>query len=136
MILPVYALGWTLNYEMFFYLVFGLCLFVPLPRMRFALLAAAFLLLVACGLLFQPSSAVARTYTDPILLEFLAGVMLAILSPLLVRCGTVAGLVLIGAAILSTLIFPFVGRALRSQGRPGGILPARDDGLLDELPNR
>jgi exopolysaccharide production protein ExoZ len=100
MILPVYALGWTLNYEMFFYLVFGLCLFVPRPRMRFALLAAAFLLLVICGLLFQPSSAVARTYTDPILLEFLAGVMLAILAPLLSRCGTLAGLVLIGAAIV------------------------------------
>jgi exopolysaccharide production protein ExoZ len=26
---PVYTLGWTLNYEMFFYLVFGLCLLVP-----------------------------------------------------------------------------------------------------------
>jgi exopolysaccharide production protein ExoZ len=100
MILPVYALGWTLNYEMFFYLVFGLCLFVPWPRARFALLAAAFLLLVACGLLVRPDGAIARTYTDPILLEFLAGVMLAILSPLLMRCGTLAGLALVTAAIV------------------------------------
>jgi Kef-type K+ transport system membrane component KefB len=47
------------------------------------------------------------------------------------KTGTAAALV--GAAILSTLIFPFVGRALRSKGRPGAILPAPDDDLLDEL---
>ncbi len=96
LIAPVYTLGWTLNYEMFFYLLFGFCLFVPSPRLRFALLASAFLLLVAGGLLAQPQGAIARTYTDPIMLEFLAGVMLAILAPLLMRCGTIAGLLLIG----------------------------------------
>ena len=90
LIAPVYTLGWTLNYEMFFYLLFGFCLFVPSPRLRFALLALAFLLLVAGGLLAQPQGAIARTYTDPIMLEFLAGVMLAILAPLLMRCGTIA----------------------------------------------
>jgi exopolysaccharide production protein ExoZ len=37
---------------------------------------------------------------DPITLEFLAGVMLAILAPLLVRCGTPAGLLLMTAAAL------------------------------------
>src|SRR6476620_6933057 len=72
LIAPVYTLGWTLNYEMFFYLLFGCCLFFPWPRMRLALLAIAFLLLVAAGLIFQPGGAVARTYTDVIMLEFLA----------------------------------------------------------------
>src|SRR3954465_1750265 len=59
LIAPVYTLGWTLNYEMFFYLLFGLCLFVRWPRARFALLAGAFLLLVAGGLLTQPEGAIA-----------------------------------------------------------------------------
>lgn len=121
LIAPVYTLGWTLNYEMFFYLVFGFCLFVPWPRLRFAFLAAGFLLLVGSGLLLQLSGAVARTYTDPILLEFLAGVMLAILSPLLTRCGTAAGLLLTAGAALWVAIvygYGFVPERLVSHGVP------------------
>jgi exopolysaccharide production protein ExoZ len=121
LIAPVYTLGWTLNYEMFFYLLFGFCLFVPWPRARFALLAAAFLLLVSAGLLVQPQGAIVRTYTDPIMLEFLAGVMLAILSPMLIRCGTVAGLALIAAAILwvaAVYGYDFVPERIVSHGIP------------------
>jgi exopolysaccharide production protein ExoZ len=121
LIAPVYTLGWTLNYEMFFYLLFGFCLFVPWPRLRFALLAAALLILVACGLLLQPSGAIGRTYTDPILLEFLAGVMLAILSPLLMRGGMVAGLMLIAAAILWVAVmygYGFAPERIVSHGIP------------------
>ena len=125
--LPVYTLGWTLNYEMFFYLVFGLCLFVPWPRARFALLAAVFLLLVAGGLVLRPDGAIARTYTDPIMLEFLGGVMLAILSPLLVRCGTIAGLTLMGAAALWVAVvygFGFVPERIVSHGIPAATAVA------------
>ncbi|MEJ0077354.1 MAG: acyltransferase [Alphaproteobacteria bacterium] len=121
LIAPVYTLGWTLNYEMFFYLLFGFCLFVPWPRTRFALFATAFLLLVAGGLVFQPGGAIARTYTDPILLEFLAGVMLAILAPVLMRCGTVAGLLLVVAAILWVAVvygYGFVPERIVSHGIP------------------
>jgi exopolysaccharide production protein ExoZ len=127
MILPVYVLGWTLNYEMFFYLLFGLCLFVPLPRVRFAILAAAFLLLVSIGLLLQPEGAVARTYTDPILLEFLAGVMLAILSPVLMRQRVVFGLVLSAAAILWVAVvygYGFAPERIVSHGIPAVIAAA------------
>ena len=121
LIAPVYTLGWTLNYEMFFYLLFGFCLFVPWPHLRFALLATAFLLLVAGGLVVQPTGAVARTYTDPIMLEFLAGVMLATVSPLLVRCGTLAGLTLIAAAIVWVAVvygYGFVPERIVSHGIP------------------
>lgn len=131
LIAPVYTLGWTLNYEMFFYLLFGFCLFIPEPRARFALLATAFLLLVAGGLAFQSDGAVARTYTDPIVLEFLAGVMLAVVSPLLVRCGTLGGLTLIAAAIVWVAIvygYGFVPERIVSHGIPaiaavaGGVM--------------
>jgi exopolysaccharide production protein ExoZ len=100
LVAPVYTLGWTLNYEMFFYLLFGLCLFVRWPRVRFALLAAIFVALVLSGLLVQPRSSVLRTYTDPIMLEFLAGAVLAVISPRLMRCGTLVGLTLLAAAAL------------------------------------
>jgi exopolysaccharide production protein ExoZ len=121
LIAPVYTLGWTLNYEMFFYLLFGFCLFIPSPRLRFAVLAGAFLLLVAGGLLVQPQGAVVRTYTDPIMLEFLAGVMLAILTPLLMRGGTIAGLLLLaGAVAWVTVVYShgFVPERIVSHGIP------------------
>jgi len=127
MILPVYALGWTLNYEMFFYLLFGLCLFIPAPRIRVGLLAAAFLLLVIAGLLFEPSGAVARTYTDPILLEFLAGVMLAILSPLLMRCGVLSGLALTAAGIIWVAVvygYGFAIERIAANGVPAVVAVA------------
>jgi peptidoglycan/LPS O-acetylase OafA/YrhL len=127
LIAPVYTLGWTLNYEMFFYLLFGCCLFVPWPRTRIALLATAFVLLVAGGLLAQPQSVVPRTYTDPIMLEFLAGVMLAIVSPVLMRCGTLAGLALITAAILWVAVVygsGFVPERIVSHGIPAVIAVA------------
>jgi exopolysaccharide production protein ExoZ len=134
LIAPVFTLGWTLNYEMFFYLLFGLCLFVPSPRLRFALLATAFLLLVAGGLLVQPQGAIARTYTDPIMLEFLAGVMLAILTPLLMRCGAIAGLLLIAGAVIWVAVvygYGFVPERIVSHGIPavtavaGGLMIER-----------
>jgi len=127
LVAPVYTLGWTLNYEMFFYLLFGFCLFVPWPRLRFALLATTFLLLVVCGLAVQPVGAIARTYTDPILLEFLAGVMLATLSPLLMRLGAAIGLVFIAAAILWVAVvygYGFVPERIVSHGLPAATAVA------------
>jgi exopolysaccharide production protein ExoZ len=100
LVAPVYTLGWTLNYEMFFYLLFGLCLFVPRLHLRFALLAAIFLGLIAFGALTQPRGPVLRSYVDPIMLEFLAGVVLAIVSPYLMRCGALLGLALLASAAL------------------------------------
>jgi peptidoglycan/LPS O-acetylase OafA/YrhL len=106
LIAPVYTLGWTLNYEMFFYLLFGLCLFVPQRALRFILLAAVFLGLIAFGALFQPRGPVLRTYVDPIMLEFLAGVVLAIVSPYLMRCGALPGLALLAfAALWITIVY-------------------------------
>jgi len=93
---------------MFFYLLFGMCLFVPGRALRFALLAAIFLALIAFGLLFQPQGPIARTYVDPIMLEFLAGVVLAIVSPYLMRRGALPGLALLVFAA-SWVAFVYAG---------------------------
>jgi exopolysaccharide production protein ExoZ len=72
---PEVGQGWTLNYEVFFYFLFGLSLYLPRPyRMRVFL--ALFLLLTAIGALFHPSSAILSTYTDSLLLEFILGVLI------------------------------------------------------------
>jgi peptidoglycan/LPS O-acetylase OafA/YrhL len=73
---PVHGVGWTLNYEMFFYLCF--CLVLPLGRRR-AVAAAAFLLagLVAVNHAWglpQPLGYLAQ----PIILEFALGMLIAL----------------------------------------------------------
>jgi exopolysaccharide production protein ExoZ len=73
---PVLVQGWTLQYEMFFYLLFAAALFLP----RRGQLVALSIALVALALLSRAApigSPLAKTYTDPILLEFLAGIWLA-----------------------------------------------------------
>jgi exopolysaccharide production protein ExoZ len=75
---PLIAPGWTLNYEMFFYLVFTLGLAVRRPFMASHVVIA---ILVGWGLLATPSDAILQTYTNPLLLEFSAGLGLAQLSP-------------------------------------------------------
>ncbi len=99
---PVYSLGWTLNYEMFFYFVFGLCLMVPKPSARFCVFATLFVILVLTGYVAQPRQPILLTYTNSLLLEFLAGVALAVLSGRLERLPTSLGVLVavIGVAWL------------------------------------
>jgi len=74
---PLLVPGWTLNYEMFFYAVFGATLVLP-RKHRLTLLTAGFISLVLIGYAAGPfASAAARTYTSPMLLEFLAGAWIA-----------------------------------------------------------
>lgn len=71
MIWPVLVPGWTLNYEMFFYAVFAAALVF---RHSLPVLVGTLSGLVAAGYLFGPfDNAIAQTYTDPILLEFVLG---------------------------------------------------------------
>ncbi|EIZ78463.1 capsular polysaccharide biosynthesis O-acetyl transferase [Novosphingobium sp. Rr 2-17] len=75
--LPVLFMGWTLNYEVFFYFAFALAL--PIRRGRLRLLAISLVLvaLVLAGRLWHPASAPLVTYTDPLLMEFVAGMWLS-----------------------------------------------------------
>ncbi|MGO7168918.1 acyltransferase family protein [Rhizobium leguminosarum] len=73
-ITPVVVPGWTLNYEMFFYFVFALLLPLQEARRIPAMFAVFAVILIACRLL--PETTVTRFYGEPIMLEFLAGVVL------------------------------------------------------------
>jgi peptidoglycan/LPS O-acetylase OafA/YrhL len=93
---PVYSLGWTLNYEMFFYLVFAL--FLPLSRARavmgVALVLGAFSLF---GWLARPTNAALAFWSSPMVLLFVAGMGIAALRlegvglPLWLRLALAAG---------------------------------------------
>lgn len=71
-IFPVIPGGWTLNLEIFFYAIFAVVLMAP-RRMQLPLLSALFLNLVAAGHFWPSRYAWAITWTNPMILEFLAG---------------------------------------------------------------
>jgi exopolysaccharide production protein ExoZ len=77
-IYPVYYLGWTLNYEMFFYLIFALSMSFWYD-MRVTLCATMILVLVLFGLCtHDPSNVVLYVYSQPIMLDFSLGMILAL----------------------------------------------------------
>ncbi len=107
---PALIQGWTLSYEIFFYLLFALAL--ALAPSRLALVLAASLIgLTAAGLILQPHSAIGRTYTDPRLLEFLAGVLIGVAvrkrPALFPAAGATALIVGLAALWMTDLLPPF-----------------------------
>lgn len=82
-IVPMLEMGWTLQYEMEFYLIFALCMGSTLEVLarRVALVLA---LLVATGLVLSLMPTVSvplpvHSWTRPILLEFVAGIAVGML---------------------------------------------------------
>ena len=119
-IVPVYSLGWTLNYEMFFYFLFGLCLLARSQTVRLFAISAAIGGLVIVGAIVKPESAVGLTYTDPIMLEFLAGVLI---GSAFLKFGTRALPAFVGGvAILASgaLFLTFLGPGHATFGRCSG----------------
>ena len=72
---PLLIPGWTLNYEMFFYALFALSLLAS-RAWRLPLVIGALSILVAAGLVFHPTNIQADFYTNPMMLEFCAGMIL------------------------------------------------------------
>jgi peptidoglycan/LPS O-acetylase OafA/YrhL len=68
-VFPLYGLGWSLNYEMFFYAIFALFLFAPRARAVGGVVLVLAGLVVA-GLVFAPKLPALEVWTSGILLEF------------------------------------------------------------------
>ena len=75
-IFPVLAVGWTLNYEMYFYLIFGLVLFLQ-GKYQIPVLAAWLSGSVILGSFYHGDNALINQTTNPLLIEFLLGVIVA-----------------------------------------------------------
>jgi exopolysaccharide production protein ExoZ len=73
---PVVGVGWTLNFEMFFYVVFAGALFLP-RRHGLRFICLCFGSLVAVGSLLKPSSSLFGFLTNWLLLDFLMGLAIA-----------------------------------------------------------
>lgn len=73
-IAPVLSLGWTLNYEIYFYAVAALCLALPRPLLSLGVFMVA---IAGLGLMIDFQTAQLSFWTNPIILEFLMGIGLA-----------------------------------------------------------
>lgn len=69
---PLHALGWTLNYEMLFYVLFSAALLIRISPLY--LVGAVFSIATALGQIFEfPENSLADFYTSPLLMLFVAG---------------------------------------------------------------
>ena len=99
-IFPVLTLGWTLNYEMMFYLIFGGTLLLHRKR-RMLALTAIFVSLVVLGWAFRPASPALAFWSSPVIVQFLGGAWLAVWWNRGRARSVATGVVLIGCALLS-----------------------------------
>ena len=102
---PILGVGWTLVFEVWFYLLFAATL-VLRDRTKAVLgLAVAMAALVVVNRLARPDLFVLTTYTSPLLLEFVAGMLLGLLHARTVRNPAARrrwpGLLLIGGGLLA-----------------------------------
>jgi peptidoglycan/LPS O-acetylase OafA/YrhL len=78
LIKPVLGVGWTLNFEMYFYLVFALLLVAPaklfLPLLSFVMLAG-----IALGEWFGMNNFLLSVVTSPLVIEFLIGCLIGVI---------------------------------------------------------
>ncbi len=121
---PVVIQGWTLCYEMMFYVVFALILFLG-QRWRFGVLVG-FLAAIAV-LHFLLPQGYARSYTDPIVLEFAAGIVVGRLWLQGVRPSLGLALLMLGGGFLllavSSLLDPGMPRVV-AWGVPAMLIVA------------
>ncbi|MBW3098798.1 acyltransferase family protein [Pseudohoeflea coraliihabitans] len=79
---PILLIGWTLNYEIFFYILVALTVWGGGDR-RLLTTTGVLVALVLSGWLMQPQHPTLAFYTDPILLEFAFGILVYRCSALL-----------------------------------------------------
>lgn len=72
---PLLGVGWTLNYEMFFYLIFFVSMKIS-HKNRIVLASFIIFSMVIFGLLLNPDDVIMKFFTSPLLIEFIFGMVL------------------------------------------------------------
>lgn len=104
---PIIAVGWTLNYEMFFYAVFSGFLFLS-ACWRFMCVLAVLGTLVGIGAFYEGRNPLVLTYANPLLLEFAGGIVLGRLCELGYIPGRKSGLVIAALGIIGFSLSAFL----------------------------
>jgi|SoiMethySBSTD1v2_1073268.scaffolds.fasta_scaffold464815_1 peptidoglycan/LPS O-acetylase OafA/YrhL len=99
---PIFSVGWTLNYELFFYSLFSVAILAARGKAVLAVVVL-FVFLVTIGRLTPLPTALAF-WSDPIILEFAFGMLLAAAFRAGWRCPTWLSCALIAAGIGAYLL--------------------------------
>jgi exopolysaccharide production protein ExoZ len=75
-VLPMIAPGWSLDLEMYFYVLFAVTLAAPLRRWAVPILGGLFVVLMACHETVMARGNIAAFYLQPRIIEFWAGMAL------------------------------------------------------------
>jgi len=120
---PLLIPGWTLSYEMFFYLLFALALAMRVGVVR--MLTPVMIILTIIGMFHQANWPTVSVLLDPLLLEFLAGVLLGHFALKVFRMN-LAFSACMGIASLGVLLFvplgDFPGARFVQWGIPAALL--------------
>lgn len=122
---PLLAVGWTLNFEIYFYLLFTILLFIP-KKYFLIILSTIMISGVLTGVLLKPLPATMYVLSSPLLLEFLIGCIVGILytSQVTLPKWTAYFLVIlgIGGFIYSLSDSTFVSQRFILWGLPSALL--------------
>jgi exopolysaccharide production protein ExoZ len=118
----ILSLAWTLVFEVYFYAVFALTLFLK-PKTQHITLMLFFMACFCTGLWVTFDDAFLQLLTSPLLLEFMAGMILAVLWPF-IRVQTIAPAAL--SLLMAIMLFALPGMTISirpvSQGIPSMFL--------------
>lgn len=109
---PIVAPGWSLNYEMYFYLLFAASLFFR-PAWRIPSIVATIAVVFFLALVVSSDSALGRFFTVSIVFEFILGMLLALTFKRGMRLTSSAGIFLIIAGIYWFVVDPQLVHVLR-----------------------
>lgn len=104
-VFPIHTLGWSLNYEVFFYLIFSIFIVLPL-RKAVAAVCGTIVLIIIAGGLFEPQSIALRFWSQPLILEFAFGVLIGWLYSRAWRLNLPVAVGLVAAGVLWLMMDP------------------------------
>lgn len=96
---PLVSQGWTLNFEIYFYLFFAAMLALK-SRIRLPAITIAFVALAGVGFVIRPTTPILGLVFSPLLLEFLAGIYIAIAFQRRILMPWIVALVVIVVSVL------------------------------------
>jgi len=111
-IAPIVFVGWTLNYEMMFYAIFGLSLVVNNRRIGACMICAVLFVAAALPVNRLTTNIAVSFYTNPIIIEFSFGIILGLILPYLPSQtswrwpAAISGLLALGCIVCGPFIFP------------------------------
>lgn len=124
---PILIPGWTLNYEMMFYVIFALAMMFG-RKLGLGIILGALALLSVAGLWIGPESVAPYFWTRPIILEFAAGIVVGICYERGIAINRLTSILLFfGALAVLTTAFQIWGRdpwRLLQWGLPAAALVA------------